>query len=59
MKKKLQDLLNKRTKSLEKVAHEMGVSRQTLYNVKWGKKASLLTTKIICNYFGEDFNKYI
>ena len=58
---KLQELIeNNRTTSYEKLAQAIGVSRQTLYDIKNGKGTPyILTVKKICKYFGVDYKEYI
>lgn len=56
----LKDLLNERDVTLEELAQKVGVTRQTLHNIKKGiGSPSLLTIKRICDYFGKDYKEYL
>lgn len=60
---KLKDLILDRSMvSMEQLSKNIGISRQTIYNIIDGKdnyKTSLLTIKKICKYFNVDYKDYI
>lgn len=57
--KKLKELLNKRSVSLDELAKATGVTRQTLYNIVYGKtKPSIMTVNKICDYFDVDYRDF-
>lgn len=58
--KDLKELLNEREISLRQLSKEIGVSRQTLYNLANKKtNPSFLAVKKICAYFNVDYKDYI
>ena len=61
MNEKLKELItDKLTISINRFSKEIGVSRQTIYNIlKGGKDIKINTVKKICAYFGVDYHEYI
>ena len=58
---KLKDLINDKLDiPICQFSKEIGVSRQTIYNIlKGGKDIKINTVKKICAYFGVDYHDYI
>ncbi|HAX83231.1 MAG TPA: hypothetical protein DCY15_01645 [Ruminococcaceae bacterium] len=59
--KSLKSLINDRLMiSIRQFSHDIGVSRQTVYNIMADKRTpTVLTVKKVCAYFGEDYKDYI
>lgn len=59
--KNLKNLINEQLRiSIRKFAKEIGISRQTVYNIMMdNNKPTILTVKKICGYFGENYKDYI
>lgn len=58
---KLKDLINDKLDiPIRQFSKEIGVSRQTIYNILKGvKDIKINTLKKICEYFGVDYHEYI
>ena len=59
--KSLKNLINEKLMISERqLSKEIGISRQTIYNIMTDKGTpTILTVKKICAYFNENYKEYI